>query len=252
MTETTTRTPRRLLAWLVAVVACVAGLAAPAASAPAAPAQDDNAAVAVNTEDGATVFRVAFSVKHVADGVVDQTNTAAALASCTDCRTVALAFQVVLVTGDADYVVPENVALAYNEQCVECFTYAAATQLVFGYDGPVRLTAEGSRRLAALQDSLREVEANADQMSDAELLAVAAEAERELVAIFTEEVVEVGRPVFSDRTVDDDAGGDGSTTVPGSTTTTGADGSGDGSTTDPDSTTTTGSTATTEPATTVP
>ena len=36
---------------------------------------------------------------HVTDGVVDQQNLAVAYASCTDCQTVALAFQVVLVVG---------------------------------------------------------------------------------------------------------------------------------------------------------
>ena len=70
------------------------------------PGGGDNAAVAVNTEDGASVFRLAFSIRQVAGGVVDETNSAYALASCVDCQTVALAFQVVLVWGGAQVVVP--------------------------------------------------------------------------------------------------------------------------------------------------
>ena len=57
----------------------------------------DNAAVAINTKDGATVFKVAFAIRHVMNGVVDQTNGAVAYASCTDCTTVAIAIEIVLV-----------------------------------------------------------------------------------------------------------------------------------------------------------
>jgi putative peptide zinc metalloprotease protein len=216
MTDMTPRPLRSLAAGWLAVVLVVVGITATPTGATPAQTGDDNTAVAVNTQDGATVFRVAFSIRRVADGVVDQTNTAAALASCTDCRTIALAFQVVLVKGDADYVAPENTAIAYNEQCAECFTYASATQLVFGYDGPVRLTAEGWRRLVALQRSLRELEPRAGELTEQELLDEGAAAEQELVAIFTEEVVEVGPPsVDGERETDADP-----TTTTGPTTTT--------------------------------
>ena len=45
-------------------------------------------------------------------------NEAYALASCRDCRTVAVAFQVVLVVGSVDVVVPQNLAAAVNYACV--------------------------------------------------------------------------------------------------------------------------------------
>ena len=152
----------------VAVVAALALLGPlPMAAAQEVPTGEDNMSVAVNTEDGSSIFRLAFSVRRVADGYVDESNTALALASCTECQTVALAFQVILVTGDADVVIPGNYAYAVNSECVECFTYASATQLVFGFDGPVRLTDEGSRRLTELQRSLRELEDRIAEMGAA-------------------------------------------------------------------------------------
>jgi putative peptide zinc metalloprotease protein len=178
---------RRAIAALA--ISLLALLGAPAATAGAQTA-DDNAAVAVNTQDGASVFRLAFSVRMVADGVVDQTNTAVALASCTDCQTVALAFQVVLVRGDADVVVPENRAIAVNDQCAECVTYASATQIVLGFDGHVRLTGEGRRRLVALYHALRDLEADVADLSVAELNARVQAAKQELVDILDTELVE--------------------------------------------------------------
>ena len=166
--------------------------AASSASADDAPGGDSTSAVAVNTEDGASLFRLAFSIRQVADGLVDQDNSAYALASCADCQTVALAFQVVLVNGDADTVVPENRAVAYNDECVDCLTYASATQVILGYDGPVRFTADGRRRLHALRQSLLELETRIAELSPAELQASVSAAKAELLAILDEELVEAG------------------------------------------------------------
>ena len=125
--------------------------------APAVAAQGDNAAVAVNTKDGSSVFRLAFSVRRVAGPVVDQTNAAVAYASCTVCQTVAIAIQVVLVMGDPEVVTPENVAIAINEQCDLCDTLASAYQFVLGTGQPVRFTAEGRRRINDVRQALREL-----------------------------------------------------------------------------------------------
>ena len=60
-----------------------------------------------------------------------------------DCRTVAVAFQVVLLVGSVDVVVPQNVAVAVNYACVRCVTQALATQLVVSLPGP--LSPDGRR-----------------------------------------------------------------------------------------------------------
>jgi putative peptide zinc metalloprotease protein len=98
---------------------------------PDAPGDGDNQALAVNSGDGTVVYDVAVALVWVKDGAVaDNRNEAYALASCTDCTTVAVAFQVVLVVGQSDVVTPINVAVAANDGCVRCVTTALAVQLV--------------------------------------------------------------------------------------------------------------------------
>jgi putative peptide zinc metalloprotease protein len=105
---------------------------------PQAPGPGDNQALAVNTTDGSTVYDVAFALVW-ADGSnpVQNTNGAYALASCSACTTVAVGFQVVLVLGQANVVVPENLSAAVNYNCLQCLTYALAQQLVITLDGPL-------------------------------------------------------------------------------------------------------------------
>jgi putative peptide zinc metalloprotease protein len=182
---------RRFLPALALVPGLVLLPAGPASADEGGSGGEDNTAVAINTEDGASVFRLAFSVRRVADGLVDETNEAYALASCTDCQTIALAFQVVLAFGDVDVVVPENRAVAYNDRCTECVTYASATQLVLGFDGPVRLTAEGWQRLMTLRQALRTLEERAPTLTLAELNAEVQSAKAELISILEDELVEV-------------------------------------------------------------
>lgn len=243
---------RRTLAALAVALLGVAGLAVAPAAAQQQLGDDDNQAIAVNTEDGASVFRLAFSVRYVTDGVVDQTNTAVALAQCTDCRTVALAFQVVLVEGDADVVVPENRALALNVECTQCLTYASATQIVLGVDGRVRLTGEGQRRLAMMRRDLKELERTIDTIDPNALLAEVARLEQELLAILDTELVPVGPPAPDEgdgspttTTSVDDGEGEAETT-----TTTGVDDESSTTTEEPSATTTTEAETTTTTTTT--
>jgi putative peptide zinc metalloprotease protein len=122
------------------------------------PAQaQDSSAVAVNTRDGSSVFRLSFSVKRVMDTSVDADNAAVAYASCTDCQTVAASIQVVLVMDDSSSLTTDNVAIAINYQCSECETLAAAYQYVFGDGEPVRFTAEGNQRLADIRRRFQEL-----------------------------------------------------------------------------------------------
>ena len=145
---------RRLLALLLTLAAVGAGAGF---HAEAARAGDDNLAVAVNTKDGASIFKLAFSIRKAAGEVVDNTNAAVAYSSCTECSTTAIAIQIVLVTGDPDTVTPTNLAVAVNENCTLCQTFATAYQIVLTTDGPVRLSGEGRRRIAEIVKELREL-----------------------------------------------------------------------------------------------
>jgi putative peptide zinc metalloprotease protein len=126
---------------------------------PAAPEDDGNQALAVNTEDGSVAYDVAFALVWAEDGEpVDTTNEAYAFASCTDCAAVAVGFQVVLIVGQADVVVPKNLSAAANYNCVRCLTYALANQLVLTLDGP--LSADGMARLNAVWAEIAEFGGN--------------------------------------------------------------------------------------------
>ena len=175
--------PSRLIAILIAVIV----------SAPAAPvaAAQDNRAAAVNTEDEALVFELAFDLHRTMDGVVDESNTAVAYASCDRCRTIAIAFQIVLAMDAAAVVVPVNVAVAVNNECTACETLAFAYQLVLSGDHRVRLTGEGRARIKRIRKALRAL-----RDSDAPLDQILAELQRrasELQDALRTELVPVGR-----------------------------------------------------------
>lgn len=140
----------RVRALLVALLAVAAlGVLAPT------PATADNAAVAINTRDGASIFRFAFSVRRVTSDIVDESNAAAAVASCEACQTVAIAIQVVLVFSEPEVITPENFAIALNVDCTSCVTAALAYQFVIGQGFPLRLTPEGNRRIAEIRQEFQ-------------------------------------------------------------------------------------------------
>jgi putative peptide zinc metalloprotease protein len=141
---------RRLLTLLLAALFAL-GLTT---GAPTAAYAGDNAAIAVNTKDGTTVFKVAFAIRHVMGDVVDDTNGAVAYASCTDCAAVAIAFEIVLVEGNPSTVTPTNVAIAFNENCDTCVAVAEAYQFVLGTGGLVHFDSEGNQILADIRKEL--------------------------------------------------------------------------------------------------
>jgi putative peptide zinc metalloprotease protein len=180
---------RRLV--LVALLA-LAVLTAPGAAAPARAQGGDTAAVAVNTSDSSSLFKFAFQVRRTMKDVVDNSNAAVAYASCTDCRTVAVSFQVLLVGGDPSTVTPTNLALAINQNCTSCDTAAFAYQFVLGEPGPLHFTAEGNQRIAALRKHLRDLETTV--LTDDQLAAALDAASAELRDILANQVVAVGKP----------------------------------------------------------
>ncbi|HEV7146055.1 MAG TPA: hypothetical protein VGN48_03555 [Pedococcus sp.] len=115
---------------------------------PTAPGPGGNQALAVNTKDGSTQYDIAFALVWADGSGVTNTNAAYAFASCRQCTTVAIAFQVVLITGSARVVIPQNISGALNYSCVQCLTYALAQQLILTVPGNV--TPQERQRLDAL------------------------------------------------------------------------------------------------------
>jgi putative peptide zinc metalloprotease protein len=136
---------RRLLLLLL-TLAVALGL--PGHGAAGSSKDGDNAAVAINEEDGSSLFKFAFSLTKVTGDVVDNENAAVAYASCENCRTTAIAIQIVLVVGSPSTVTPKNYAISLNENCTLCQTFATAFQFVIGVeDASVGLTRQGEREL---------------------------------------------------------------------------------------------------------
>jgi len=126
---------------------------------PDAASEGDTQALAVATADDSVVYDVAFALVWADESTVDTTNEAYAFASCSGCAAVAVSFQVVLIVGEADVVVPQNLSAAVNYQCIECVAYALASQLVVTIDGPPDATT-----LAALEELWREIAAYAESI----------------------------------------------------------------------------------------
>ena len=221
---------RRLTLVLVALVIAVG----PAAARPDA-ARADNSAVAINTKDGSSIFKFAFAIKRVAGDVVDETNAAVAYASCTQCQTVAIAIEIVLVTGNPSVVTPTNLALAINDQCTLCVTVADAYQFVVSAPEGFSFSPHGMQEIRRIVKAIREL--GKGDLTAAEIQARLEELVKELRAVLVDELANAGKE-------QGDEGGRG----PPNGTTTAPTTTGEQPTTTPPETTTTEATTTTEPA----
>jgi len=160
---------------------------------PASPEAGDNQALAVNTLDGSTRYDVAFALVWANGDRVLNTNEAYAFASCTLCRTVSVGFQVVLVLGQANVVVPQNLSGAINHNCVKCVTYALATQLVVTLSGP--LSEQGDADLAALWKEISAFGASIYGVAPSELQLRLTDYERRILDIIRGDPSETGTPI---------------------------------------------------------
>jgi putative peptide zinc metalloprotease protein len=141
--------------------------------APMAPAfaAQDNEAIAINNEDGSSLFRFAFDIHRTMDSVIEETNIAISYASCEGCQTVAVAIQIVLVSSSDPSLAPENVAVAINEECISCETMASAYQFVAGTGGKTKLDKEGRKLIKDVRKAFYDLakEAKADNLTNAEI-----------------------------------------------------------------------------------
>jgi putative peptide zinc metalloprotease protein len=206
---------------------------------PAPPGEGDNQALAVNTQDGSSVFDSALALVWVTDGgPVDQTNEAYALASCTNCETTAVSFQVIIVIGYAQVVTPENAAVAVNYLCAECLTQALAIQTIAMLD-----TMPDEQTLASLSTLWGELE----QLSDSFQLLPFDDVYDQLIAAQTEILDLLGVP----SAIAGETEVTGGVTPGGTTTTSDAPAAETGATTTtPEGTTTTEPTTTSDSGTT--
>ena len=159
---------RRFAALLAVALACVL----PLGSAQATSTTENTASALIEQDDG-RAFDFAWDIdKRRGDDAVLHRNSAKALARCLRCKATAIAFQIVLITGSPQTVVPVNVAEAVNDQCTDCVAVAEARQFVRVVPTSVRFTSEGR---AVLADVRRDLAALEDQDLPADQLHQAVE-----------------------------------------------------------------------------
>ncbi len=114
-------------------------------------------------------------------------NTALAYASCVDCRTAALAFQIVVLSEIAAPPTFDNHAAAVNDHCTTCDTLAAAYQFAVVGAGEVSLTRSGRSQLRDLERELRDL--RRAEATGAELAAAAEAIAGQVLAVLQSEIV---------------------------------------------------------------
>lgn len=152
---TTPRTLTALLAALLAALAATAGALAPSAGADETGTGPDQVIWAKTTGTGSSDLLSGVQVgSYKGDELLSANVARADSTDCTDCRTVAVAVQAVLVKGSPHTSAPTNAALAINENCLRCTTYAFAYQYVVSTEDRVVLTRRGHRQVDALREKI--------------------------------------------------------------------------------------------------
>jgi hypothetical protein len=146
---------RRTLTALTAALALATGGFVATAEATDPGTGPDQVVWAKTTGTNATDLLSGVQVGRYKGDNLQSTNVARADSTdCTDCRTVAVAVQAVLVKGSPQTATPINAALAINQNCERCTTYAFAYQYVVSTEDRVVLTRRGRRRVAALREQI--------------------------------------------------------------------------------------------------
>ncbi|MEA2156028.1 MAG: putative peptide zinc metalloprotease protein [Solirubrobacteraceae bacterium] len=154
----------------VLALAAVFSLGAVAYGATFTSAKTNSATAELLSTPNASLFDLALGFRENATDTIDETNAAFAHSTCDGCRTVAIAFQVVIVqSASPSQITPTNVAVALNENCTGCSSLALAHQFVVGRGGPARITSDGRKRLFAVGDDLLAIERNYQALTDAEI-----------------------------------------------------------------------------------
>jgi putative peptide zinc metalloprotease protein len=141
----------------VIVVAAVLPLVVDSA-ATAQTAGRDNVAKAVNRQDGSELVVTSFQTSRLKGDAISPGNTAFAYASCTNCQTLAVAFQVNLVEASPSTVTPTNQAWAYNFGCQSCTTIGDAYQWVVGVTDGASFNPTADRQLRDVRRQLNEMQ----------------------------------------------------------------------------------------------
>lgn len=180
---------RRLLL-LLTLVATVGLAATPAVAHESAGGGAKNLVMAFNYADNSALSRSGILVSPIASDNVESENLAYAEASCNDCRTVSAAMQVVLITSNASVIRPTNAAVAVNQNCSSCATFAGAYQYVITTGGQVYLSTEGQAEVQRIRQEVAAIAAS--DLAFPELAAQLDALYEQLKAVIDSELVHAG------------------------------------------------------------
>lgn len=110
-----------------------------------------------NRKDGELRFKANVQLNRIPGPRVEPTNIAFAYASCTDCQTFAIALQINLISRTAEYVAPENAAVAVNVGCSRCVTVARAVQYTISVDDPTQVPDDVRNLIKELDRQLNDI-----------------------------------------------------------------------------------------------
>lgn len=110
-----------------------------------------------NRQDGRFRIRGNIDLNRIHGSRVTPRNVASAVATCTDCQTVAIALQLNLYQRTAAWVAPENLAVALNIECTRCTTVAVAIQYVLPVDDPNDTPEDVDKLIREMDRELRDI-----------------------------------------------------------------------------------------------
>lgn len=120
-----------------------------------------NSAIVHNCTDNRLRVRASIQLNTIPGHIVDAVNQAYAESTCTGCSTLAVALQIDLYSSDrADDIEPQNFAVAINSACTNCVTVADAYQYVQGEDDPREVSRDISQDVDALSDELSAIQSD--------------------------------------------------------------------------------------------
>jgi hypothetical protein len=111
-----------------------------------------------NHVDGGLTTRGMVQVNQMPGPRVAPVNCAFASSTCSGCQTLSVALQIDLISANAAFVAPQNIARAQNVGCENCQTFARALQYVIQVDDPTSTPPEVNRLAQAMNDQLRAVQ----------------------------------------------------------------------------------------------
>ena len=120
----------------------------------------NNVVIAHNQKDGRPLLRASIELARIPGDTASPVNVAFAYGDCTGCQTIAVALQIVFRSNAATVVAPENLAVAVNFVCAQCYTVAWAIQFVIPVDDPLeadRDERQARRLFSRMEKELRDV-----------------------------------------------------------------------------------------------